>query len=225
MIQSIENANTANDVQQSSCSCHRRRISQRRGNLSVLSGLSMVILLGLVAFAVDIGYLTLARTEFQGIADSCALAAVSRLPSEADAQSAAMAMETAHEGPTGSPVLATDVEFGTWDRDTLTLDPHAVGPPNAVRVTVECSAARGNPLKLFFADIFHRPLGDVRASATAIYDRLLGGPFIGVDWLTLDGVTTDSWNSEEGDYNSSIASARGSVRQRWTDHNQIQSAG
>lgn len=137
----------------------------------------MVILLGLVAFAVDIGYLTLTRTEFQGIADSCALAAVSRLPSETEAQTAAVALATAHEGPTGSPVLATDVEFGIWGRDELTFDPHAVGPANAVRVTIECSAERGNPLKLFFADILHRPLGDVKATATASYDHLLGGPF------------------------------------------------
>ena len=53
---------------------------RRRGNIVVLTTLMLVVLLAMVAFAIDMGYIVHARTELQRTADACALAAAARLP-------------------------------------------------------------------------------------------------------------------------------------------------
>ena len=53
----------------------RKLIKDRRGAIAVLAALLCVILLGMIAFAVDIGYLALGRTQLQASADAAALAA------------------------------------------------------------------------------------------------------------------------------------------------------
>ncbi|MGQ9575650.1 MAG: pilus assembly protein TadG-related protein [Thermoguttaceae bacterium] len=54
----------------------------RKGNVVVLTGCLMVALMIVVAFAVDIGYLALVRTEAQRAADAAALAAAWRMVDE-----------------------------------------------------------------------------------------------------------------------------------------------
>jgi len=51
------------------------RSRRRRGNILVLSVFLMILMMAMVAFAVDIGYLCLARAELQRTADSAADAA------------------------------------------------------------------------------------------------------------------------------------------------------
>jgi len=59
----------------------RRRLKQapRRGVVAPLTAILMVVMLGMIAFAVDIGYITLSRNQAQDSADSAALAAVNKL--------------------------------------------------------------------------------------------------------------------------------------------------
>src|SRR5690349_18140611 len=55
---------------------NKPRISRyRHGNVIVLTALLMSALLAMVAFAVDLGYVFVARTELQRAADSAAIAA------------------------------------------------------------------------------------------------------------------------------------------------------
>ena len=56
-----------------------RRKGQRRGAIAVLTALMMTFLVGMVAFAVDYGYLVKVRTDMQRAADAAALAAVQDL--------------------------------------------------------------------------------------------------------------------------------------------------
>lgn len=51
----------------------------RRGAIVVFSAILMVVMFGFVAFALDLGYLCLVRTELQRTADASALAGVSKL--------------------------------------------------------------------------------------------------------------------------------------------------
>src|SRR5688500_4036030 len=53
----------------------RRRAAQRRGAISVLAAFMSVLVLGMVAFAVDVGYVLSAKQELQRSADAAALAA------------------------------------------------------------------------------------------------------------------------------------------------------
>jgi len=48
---------------------------KRKGNILVLSAVLMVLIMAMLAFAVDLGYLYVAREEMQRSADSAALAA------------------------------------------------------------------------------------------------------------------------------------------------------
>src|SRR5690349_9207620 len=56
------------------------RRANRRGIIVVLAAVLLVVMLAMIAFAVDVGFITVARTELQGAADAAALAGVSKLP-------------------------------------------------------------------------------------------------------------------------------------------------
>ena len=49
------------------------RTKKRRGVIAVLTAIMLVVMLAMVAFAVDVGYLVLARSELQRSADAAAL--------------------------------------------------------------------------------------------------------------------------------------------------------
>ena len=53
----------------------RLRPADRQGNVLVLTASMMVVMITLLAFAVDLGYINIARTELQRAADSAAMAA------------------------------------------------------------------------------------------------------------------------------------------------------
>src|SRR5688572_17007223 len=61
-----------------------KTIQNRRGVILVLSALMMSALVGMVAFAVDYGYLLKVRTDLQRSADASALAAVRDLIRQPD---------------------------------------------------------------------------------------------------------------------------------------------
>ena len=201
----------------------RRRC--RRGNVVVLTALVMVALFGVLAFAVDTGWVLHTRTELQRTADACALAAAARLPDKAAATTVAHAVAAENgwssgvdigEGDElhGSDLDPLDVEFGLWDRDTATFTtPTPSGRrTNAVRVTLRRTEATKNPLGLFFGRVIGTSRADVSAWATAWYDRGVCGPFVGIDWLNVGGgAVTDSYDSAEASYNPATAKDRGSI--------------
>jgi len=202
------------DESQSRNKPHSRSAKRRprRGNVVVLTAVHMVVLFGMVAFAIDTGRIVHARTQLQRTADSCALAAVMRLPSQDDARSAAINVAAQNQGMGEHDLEQSDVQFGYWDRDTATFTSSSSLGVNAVRVTVGRTSERGNPLTLFFAPMIGTSAADVTASATAMYDHSLCGPFIGIDWLSLPGTAeTDSFNSQEGPYDPLTARDRGSI--------------
>ncbi|MEE9602910.1 MAG: TadE/TadG family type IV pilus assembly protein, partial [Thermoguttaceae bacterium] len=186
----------------------------RRGNVLVLTALMMIVLFGMLAFAVDLGYILHARTELQRTADACVLAAAGHLPDESQAKSVAQAVAEDNYGTVGTDLDLSSIECGFWDRDTATF---TTPPPqgrsvNAVRATLTRTEAAGNPLDLFFARLLGVPKTDVSASATAMYDRWLCGPFVGIQWVTVPGnPKTDSYDSRKGAYNGATAKDRGSV--------------
>ena len=195
----------------------------RRGNVLVLTLLLMVVMIGMLAFAIDLGCLVHARTELQRTADACALAAAALLSDQAEAAAAAHAVAAENgwssdpsEGDQcpGSDLDPLEVEFGFWDRDaaTFTSPPPSNRRANSVRVTLRRTEATRNPLRLFFARVLGNSRADVTASATAWYDRGVCGPFVGIEWLDVRGdANTDSYDSDEGSYNPYTARDRGSI--------------
>ncbi|NQU24218.1 MAG: hypothetical protein HQ567_23295 [Candidatus Nealsonbacteria bacterium] len=187
---------------------------RRRGNIMVLTAVLMVPLLGLLAFAIDLGYIMNARTELQRTADACALAAARVLPDQADAVTVAQSFAQQNYANVGPDLDASNVEFGFWDRDHVQfiVPPPSGMQPNAVRVTLERTAGTGNPLGMFFARVLGADTADTAASATATYDRALCGPFVGIESLSIPGnPQTDSYDSEKGLYGSSNPGHQGSI--------------
>ena len=130
---------------------------RRRGAIAVLAALMCVILLGMIAFAVDIGYLAMARTQLQAAADSAALAAAVVANQGQSTAFAVASMSPRNNTVAGRSVqiASADVQFGTWDTSSRTFTQSST-PGNAVQVTVRTNAANGGSYRaVFWADIRH----------------------------------------------------------------------
>jgi Flp pilus assembly protein TadG len=57
----------------------RNRAGGRRGSIVILAALMMTLLVGMLAFVIDLGYIVAVRAELQNAADAAALAAAQRL--------------------------------------------------------------------------------------------------------------------------------------------------
>lgn len=187
-------------------------LAHRRGSVLVLAALLMVAMLGLVAFTVDVGYIVQVDTELQRTADASVIAAIRQLPDKTLALTTAQAVAISNRGISGPELAVNDVVFGTWDRDTGTFSTVNSGNENAVQVTVQRTAARGNALSLFFAPMIGVTEADVTASAIAMYDNDLCGPLIGIEWVSVPGTpSTDSYRSSDGTYASQTPRDQGSI--------------
>ena len=151
----------------------------RRGSVLPVVTILLVILIGMIAFAVDVGYVAHARTELQATADSGDLAGLAKLYSGTGATedfTAANAEVNKFVGGSagnrpGLAVADADIQFGYFDRNA------AVGTrfstdltnrrANALRVTLRRDGTTNPRLALFFASVLDRKENDVRARATA----------------------------------------------------------
>jgi Flp pilus assembly protein TadG len=193
----------------------KRNLPRRRlGNIAILSCTLLAIMMGMVAFAVDLGYIAYARTELQRTADAVALAAAAKLPNTANARSVGIATSTSNSS-TISPTLAnSNFEFGHWSRftSTFTTPTPSFRSTNAVRVTIRRTQANGNPLNLFYGRVLGKNTTDLTITSVAFNDRGLCGPFIGITSADIGGnMHTDSYDSDDGAYDVSTAAHRGSV--------------
>ncbi|REJ71681.1 MAG: TadE/TadG family protein [Planctomycetota bacterium] len=151
---------------------NRLAADRRKGAILVLAAVLLTAMFGFVAFALDVGLICLAKAELQNAADAGALAGVQMLGNGPGAVRDEATLLTSKNDAAGTPVeiLAEDVEIGHLDPVTqeftaLPADQEHAG--TAVRVTCRRSAARGNPLQLFFAPIIGSTHADVAESAIA----------------------------------------------------------
>jgi uncharacterized membrane protein len=176
----------------------------KRGSVLVMGALLMVVIVGLAAFAVDMGYLYLKSRELQGTADLAAMSAAANL-TKADAA----AQEVVLNNAKGS-VIAVKTETGLYDA-TLSAKPSerfktaAAADANAARVTLNDNA------DLFFGRIF---MGDtkVRITRTATASSVKMAAFSlgtrlasvngGVANALLSGLTGSTINLTVMDYNN-----------------------
>src|SRR5689334_19830166 len=137
---------------------------------------AFMVIICFVCLAVDYGRALVARSELQAAADASAryaLSGLSRGTDEAQNRAVDAANDNTADG-TSVQIQMSDVEFGRWDKDAkafTVLSGAARDSANAVRVTAQRTAARGNPVNLSFASIVGRGSMDVQASAIASYVR------------------------------------------------------
>ncbi len=144
-----------------------KTLPRRRGVIAVLAAVLMVVVFAMVAFAVDLGYMTLVRTQLQASADSAALAAAGASGlGNSGMTAAAQAFAQYHQVAGRTVVLnASDVVSGNWDSTTCTFTAGgAVG--TAVKVTVRTDASSGGNTALFFGKLFG--LSSIAQQASAV---------------------------------------------------------
>jgi hypothetical protein len=139
---------------------------RRRGAIVVLAAIFLVVMLGMIAFAVDLGYIALVKTQLQAAADSAALAAVAASTNATDATAAAQLFANKHTaGGRAIALQSSDVQSGTWDADARVFTATS-GLSNAVQVTVRMNDTSGGKTPLFFGRIFG--LNSISQQASAI---------------------------------------------------------
>jgi hypothetical protein len=142
----------------------------RRGATLVLAAFLMVLMLGMVAFAVDCGYMVLVRSQLQGAVDSAAMAASAVMGStQTNPVSTAQQFAAYHNAGGRQVNLADgDIENGVWNSTSRTFTPTTqVG--NALRITARMDANHGGgQAPLFFGRVLGRDGFDAQAQAIAM---------------------------------------------------------
>ncbi len=142
----------------------------RSGAIAMTVALTLPVMIGAAALAVDGALLYIEQSRLQVAADAGALAGAQKLPNASDATIAAIALADANipVTPTGKHVLvAADVVTGYWNTTTKTFQGGG-SPVNAIRTTARRSAANGNPAQFNLGRILSRSTIDLSASSMAL---------------------------------------------------------
>ncbi|WP_425398510.1 pilus assembly protein TadG-related protein [Aeoliella sp.] len=194
---------------------HPKNRLNRRGAITILSAVLCMVLLGMVAFAVDIGYVLSSKEEIQRTADAAALAAAWEFAdrindgySSADAQCYARneGCTYANSNQVGNLGLTLDTNnsnsangdmvFGyinDFSNPNAPFDTTSFNRFNAVKVKVRRDETLNGSLPLFFARVFGVNKQSVFAEATAALARDVNGFEIPSDgsWLDILPIALD----------------------------------
>ena len=171
----------------------RKSPQSRRGAVAVLAAFFLVALMGVVAFALDIGYLMVVKTDLQRAADAAAHAAVLEYRSEGSATTVITNVRNTASQYVGDNKIVNS--SATVDINMYNADPdgdvvvgridfdHPANPMtydnadeyNAVRVRIRRSADRNGEVPLFFARIFGHDALTVEAESTAAITKHVAG--------------------------------------------------
>jgi Flp pilus assembly protein TadG len=145
--------------------------ANRSGAIAMIVAMALPALLGATAMAIDIGNYRYVQGRLQNAADAAALAALQKIdqPADVPAEAVNYAAQNVPAG-FGTIMTASDVVVGVWDPVAKQFGPGPVVDQNAVRVTVQRSAARGNVVPTVMMHLFG---GSPDLSASAIAARQL----------------------------------------------------
>ena len=165
---------------------------RRKGALLVLAAILMIVVVGMIGFVVDLGYIALVKSELQRSADACALAGAFELLDEGELSGTPnkTAMRSnvdlnvgiiAEANPAGNVELqmVNSANYTTGDlqigyvadpSNPTSISYSSLLPDNAVHVTLRRDNAANGPVNLFFARIFGASSQGVVAEATAIFE-------------------------------------------------------
>ncbi len=146
----------------------------RQGNYAVLFVLTIPVVLGFGALAVDTSFIRLAQSQTQDVADAASQAALLELRRTGSTALALEAAETVVELNViaGGAGTLKDLEFGAWDEEGSPDDDRllAAAIPNAVRATVAREGSSAIPL--FLAKIWGYNSFTVERNATSASRKL-----------------------------------------------------
>ncbi len=187
---------------------------KRKGNILVLSAVLMVMIMAMLAFAVDLGYLYVAREEMQRSADSAALAAAWDLVDhgaltgdsnvyvmEESARSRAVQYASLNQVLRQSPGLASeDVVVGFLpdpSDPTTSIDQSGTNTPNTVWVRVRRTEDQNGRIPFFMARVLGIDSMNAEVEATAALMNSFKGfqtPSSGNLSMLPFALDQDTWN-------------------------------
>lgn len=138
---------------------------QRRGKIVVMTAFLMTVLLGMVAFSVDVGYMAVTRTEIQICTDAAALAGASGLvdgPAEAISRAKLYVGKNKVGGQTLGASNAT-ITTGSWNEVSKVFTAGG-DTPNAIKINTVLNNA-----PLFFGRTMNRNNFNTSAQSIATY--------------------------------------------------------
>lgn len=144
----------------------------RRAFVIPLAIILFTLFLTMVAFAVDLGYINMSRSELRAAVDAANLAGASGLQvSPAEARARAKSIAASNKVGGKSVVLQdSDIELGRWDTSTKKFTLYTgsdESKASAMRITARMNKERGNALGLIFAPLIGTKTKDLTISAVA----------------------------------------------------------
>ena len=206
----------------------RHQQPTRRGTITILAAILSIVLIGMIAFAVDVGYVLTAKEEMQRTADASALATCWDYAKQlSDGQSATnaclMARVTSSDyaaanDVTNNPMYVAanasndpngDVVFGyvsDLGGSAESFQTGNVNLYNAVRVRVRKDSSLNGEVPYFFARVFGMQGQMLEAQATAAivrdakgFQAPADGSYIDLLPFALDLETWNAWMAGSGD--------------------------
>jgi hypothetical protein len=143
----------------------RRTAQRRKGAIIVLSAVLMIVMLSMVAFSVDIGFIALVRTELQRSVDAGALAGAGTLVNGSE-EAESVALRYVQLNPVARSLVGDgDIEITTGHWDELSRSFLAsTEVPSAIRIR-----AQRIEQPTFFARALGTDSFDMQAEAIAMY--------------------------------------------------------
>lgn len=199
----------------------RRDQISRHGSILTLTVVLLVVILAFTAFSIDVGAITLTKSQMRNAADAAALAACQDLAAgwgpgsssnpetvEQAARATAVAVAANNEMLQRSSTYldaTRDVRMGfrSWDPDNQTfVETWDIPPYNLVQVTVRRDVGTGQngdaPLNLFFGPAIGQQTANLTAMATAVMYPVIGFKIPEDSELTADvlpiAFDETSWN-------------------------------
>jgi len=143
--------------------------------MAVLCAFLLIPIMAFTAFAVDLGYISMMKSQMQNAADSAAMAGVAVLANtnndeegrEQRARLWARDYAERNQPTNGNVLVDSDITLGRWSTTTNTFSQLQAGEkPNSVRVVTRRSENEGNAVPLFFGSVLG--VDDVDVTATSI---------------------------------------------------------
>lgn len=193
----------------------------RRGTITILAAVCLVVVVVFLAFSVDYGNIVVVESELQNGADAAALVAARTLPDRDTAVNVASQWAAKHTAAGKAIlVLPSDVEIGLWDDDTAVFSPlpaDSALSPNAIKVSCKRDIARGNALNLFFGAFLGAKQANLAATAIAKNHGSSCGSIMALEKVYLNDRNVgrasyaDSYDSSKGDYYSQTPRDHGDI--------------
>jgi hypothetical protein len=146
-----------------------RRRNNDRGAILVHVALSLLAMMAFVAFTLDYGVMWASRAQAQNSADAGALAGATALAFDdpGNLTSSGLGALTAHAATQHNVVWGNSPTVDVNTDITFPACPTDVGGGTCIRVDVHRTQVTGNPLPMFFGQLFGRTTQDIKASAMA----------------------------------------------------------